>query len=166
MNNFNDYYNYMIGNGFNPNNNSMGNMINKEMQMFDNNTFQKTFMSEEKKPKLFKADEGFTKGNMYANLYDPYKNYKPATIVSRSERQDLLNQIRMYKFGITDLTLYLDVNPKNNSNLIRLYNDYIMKARELIKKYEKEYGPLTCDFIMPENDFIWNNSPWPWESEI
>lgn len=169
MNNFNDYYNYMIGNNGIPNNNPINNMneMMNNMMNFDNNTFQNNFMNNnENKPKLFNPSEGFTKGNMYANLYDQYKNYKPATIISMNERQDILNQIRMYKFAATDLSLYLDVNPKNNERLIKLYNEYITKAKELKNKYEKMYGPLTCDFIMPTNDFIWNNSPWPWESEI
>lgn len=173
MNNFNDYYNYMIGNKNMPNNNPinnmnemMNNMMNNDMNNFDNNMFQNTFMNNQNSPKLYKPNEGFTKGNMYANLYDPYKNYKPATIISRSEKEDLLNQIRMYKFAATDLSLYLDVNPKNNSNMIKLYNEYIEKAKELKTKYEKTYGPLTCDFMMPTNDFIWNNSPWPWESDL
>ena len=160
MNNFNDYYNYMIGNGM-PNDFSTNNM-NDMMNM--NSMFQKTYMADEKTPKLYNVDEGFTKGNMYANLYDPYKNYKPVSIISRNEKEDLLNQIRMYKFALTDISLYLDVNP-NNSNLIKLYNGYIEKLKELKNKYEKTYGPLTCDFIMPNNDFIWNNNPWPWESD-
>lgn len=169
MDNFNDYYNYMIGNGFMPNNNPMNNMdemVNKEMINYDNYTFQKTFMNKENTPKLYNPDEGFTKGNMYTNLYKPYKNYKPATIISRSERDDLLNQIRMYKFAIIDLSLYLDVFPKNNSNIIKKYNDYIIKVKELKKTYENKYGPLTCDFVIPSNDYIWNNNPWPWEVDV
>ena len=168
MNNFNDYYNYMIGTGTMPSSfptNNMNELIsNMNMKQFDNNMFQNTFMSNKKEPKIYKSDEGFTKGNMYANLYDPYKNYKPATIISKTEKEDLLNQIRMYSFAATDLSFYLDVNP-NNSNLIKIYNEYIEKTKELKNKYEKTYGPLTCSFIMPNNDFIWNNNPWPWESD-
>lgn len=162
MNNFNDYYNYMIGNGNIPNNNPITNM--NEMMNYDNSVFEKTFMNNNI-PYLYKPEEGFTKGNMYTNLYNQYKDYKPATIISRSEKEDLLNQIRMYKFAATDLSFYLDINPKNNSNLINMYNYYITKTKELMDKYEKTYGPLTCSSIMPTNDFVWNNSPWPWESE-
>ena len=151
----------MIGNNI-PNNPI--NNINEMNYYFDNNTLQKSFMNDNM-PKLYKADEGFTMGNMYVNLYDSYKNYKPASVISKSEKEDLLNQIRMYKYAALDLSLYLDVNPKN-SYMINLYNEYIIKTRELVNRYEKMYGPLCCDYIMPANDFIWNNSPWPWEGEL
>lgn len=161
MNNFNDYYNYMIGNGVMPNNNPITNM--NEMMNYDNSVFEKTYMNNNM-PKLYKPEEGFTKGNMYINLYNQYKDYKPAIIISRNELEDLLNQIRMYNFTITDLSFYLDIHP-NNPNLINLYNSYVAKEKELIEKYEKEYGPLSCNTIMPTNDYVWNNNPWPWEGK-
>lgn len=155
MNNFNDYYNYMT--------------LNKDMNNYNNlngfdSVYQNTFMNMENTPKLYSPNEGFTKGNMYVDLYQQYKNYKPKEIKATSERDSLLQQIQMYKFAMNDLNLYLDVNPKNNSNLIKLYNDYLLKSKELVNRYENAYGPICSDsIVMPTNDFIWNNSPWPWE---
>jgi len=165
MNNFNDYYDYLVGNSKTmPNNIPTPNTSNYSNSMnFDNNMFQNTFMNLEEMPKLYNAKEGFTKGNMFANLYESYKNYKPMPIVAKSERESLLEQIQMHKFAMNDLVLYLDVNPRNSS-LIKTYNDYLVKSKELVNQYEKMYGPLCNDsMIMPTNDWIWNNSPWPWE---
>jgi len=160
MNNFNDYYDY-LNNSLGKDNNYMN--FQKQNNKFDNSTFGNTFMNLSNTPKLFSPSEGLMKGNMYANLYDPYKNYKPMTLKPRSERESMLIQIQMYKFAMNDLVLYLDVNPKN-SDLIKLYNDYLKKVNELTNNYEKMYGPLTNDgMVMPANDWIWNNSPWPWE---
>ena len=157
MNNFNDYYNYMIGKQAN-------NMYNNPNN-FDNNTFQNTFLNMENTPKLYNANEGFTKGNMYENLYEPYRNYKPKPIVATSERESLMNQIQMYKFAMNDLALYLDLNPRNSS-LIKQYNDYLAKSKELVNNYERLYGPITNDSMpMNTNDWNWNQNPWPWERD-
>ena len=156
MSNFNDYYNYMT-NGYN-------NDFYNNQNNFDNNTFQNTFLNMYNNPKLYSPNEGFTKGNMYENLYYGYKNYKPMPIIANSEKESLLNQIQMYKFAMNDLALYLDINPKNSS-LIKLYNDYLTKSKQLINNYEKLYGPLCNDALMNTSNWSWNNAPWPWESD-
>lgn len=149
MNNFNDYYNYMIGNQ--PYNN------------FDNNTFQNTFMNIDNSPKLYSPNEGFTKGNMFMDLYSQYKNYKPMTIIANSEKENLMNQIQMYDFALNDINLYLDLNPQN-TNMIKLYNDYLKKSKELTNNYEKIFGPICNDSMyINTNNWDWNKSPWPWE---
>lgn len=153
MNNFNDYYNYMIGN-------QPSNMYNNN---FDNNTFQNTFMNLDNSPKLYNPNEGFTKGNMFMDLYSQYKNYKPMTIVANSEKENLMNQIQMYDFAINDLNLYLDLDPKN-SNIIKLYNDYLRKSKELTNHYERIYGPISNDSMsINTTEWDWYKSPWPWE---
>ena len=64
---------------------------------------------------------------------------------------------------MTELNLYLDVNP-NDSNMIRLYNKYLIDKKKLCDDYERMYGPLTMDGLnMGDNSWNWNNSPWPWE---
>jgi len=168
MNNFNDYYNY-LNNNLGKDNNFMPyknqNKLLNEMKNFDDSTFSNTFINLSDTLKLYSPSEGFMKGNMYANLYDPYKNYKPMTLKPRSERESMLMQIQMCRFAMNDLVLYLDVNPRN-SNLIKLYNDYLKKVNELTNNYERMYGPLTNDgMTMPTNDWTWKNSPWPWEVE-
>lgn len=36
-----------------------------------------TDIQENKNSQIYDLSEGFTKGNMFVNLYDPYKNYTP-----------------------------------------------------------------------------------------
>ena len=57
--------------------------------------------------------EGLIKGNLFKNLYEPYKDYKPSRIDANNERTALLYQIMQYKFAIIELNLYLDNNPNS-----------------------------------------------------
>ena len=64
-----------------------------------------------KKEQLIDPKEGWIRGNLFANLYDPYKNYKPAKIEAKDEREALLYQVMQYKFALVELNLYLDTHP-------------------------------------------------------
>lgn len=105
---------------------------------------------------------GFQKGNMFKNLYDPYKNYKFGLLKPKNEKEERLFDILKLKFALTDLNLYLDVFP-NNTSYINTFNKYLEEEKKLCKEYEKKYGPLTLDNINEENNWEWIKSPWPWE---
>ena len=170
MNNY-DYFNYL--NGFNdmnympgpngmigdlnypdfiPNINNVPNM-NDMSNMNDNNGNNKN---------LFNSEEGFKKGNMFASLYDGYKNYKPTTLKAGSEREDMLMQIEEAGFAMIDFGLYLDTNP-NDKEMLRLFNNYRKKEKELCNMFERKYGPLTFDSDVNESKWLWSKGPWPWE---
>ena len=106
--------------------------------------------------------EGFKRGNMFANLYDPYKNYKPAELKAVSEREDMLMQLQELNFAMIELGLYLDLHD-NDKKAISLFNQYQKKEKELCKMFENKYGPLTFDSIEYKNTWTWDNGPWPWE---
>lgn len=132
---------YMVGHK------NMPNMMNKVWQ----------------KDKLLDPTEGFIKGNLFANLYDPYKNYKPAELNPKNEREALLYQVMQYKFALTELNLYLDTHP-NDKEMTKLYNKYLKTEKQMCDKYESMYGPLTVDSnYLDKNTWVWDNSPWPWE---
>ena len=99
---------------------------------------------------------------MFSNLYDGYKNYKIYNVNSTNERENLLNQWQQYNFALVDLNLYLDTHP-NDTNAIKLYNNYNNILKQISKKYESMYGPLTVNSDNNQNNWIWINSPWPWE---
>lgn len=106
---------------------------------------------------------GFMRGNMFANLYEGYKNYRPQEINSSNERENLLNQWQEYDFALIDLDLYLDTHP-NDSKAIQLYNNYLKMKEQICKKYESMYGPLTLNSSdFNQNNWVWIRSPWPWE---
>ena len=169
MNNYNDYYgymNYMAGSNDMPNY-GMSNlgMNYQDFNNFDNNNFANNFMVPTSNNELLDPKEALEKGNMFKNLYVPYKNYKPVELKPKSEREKMLNEIRSYGFAMKELNLYLDVNP-NNANYINLYNEYRKIKENLCNQYEKMYGPLELSSSeLNKNNWVWNNSPWPWEGD-
>lgn len=107
--------------------------------------------------------EGFIRGNLFENLYDQYKDYKPRQIDANNEREALLYQIMQYKFALIELNLYLDTNPNDKIN-IELYNKYLNMEKQMCDQYERMYGPLTVDSnYLNKDNWTWKNSPWPWE---
>ena len=70
-------------------------------------------------------------------------------------------QIQEYTFALIDLGLYLDVNP-NDSNLVNLYNNYLITKKQLVDLYNSKYSPLTLDAEMKGNTWNWD-SKFPWE---
>lgn len=109
--------------------------------------------------------QGYIRGNLFANLYDPYKNYKPEEVNSTNEKNALLYQWQQYNFALTDLNLYLDVHP-NDTEAINLYNKYMDIKKQITNKYESKYGPLTIGSDdVGGNNWEWVNSPWPWEGD-
>lgn len=144
----NDWYNEFNNNFMNGINN-MPNLMNNNMVNMNNN--------------LSDPKDGFLRGNMFNNLYDPYKNYKYRDLRPNSKKEELLYNIMKHAFILIELQLYLDVNPMD-SNMINLYNRYLEQKKRLVDEYEKNYGPLTMDSMnMGNNKWNWNNSPWPWE---
>lgn len=105
----------------------------------------------------------FLRGNLFNELYDPYKNYKYADLKPSNQKEELLYNIMMYKFVLTDLNIYLDNYP-NDTECIMLFNKYLAEEKKLSNQYEKNYGPLTVDNETMGTDYWkWIKSPWPWE---
>lgn len=118
-------------------------------------------MNNQKKENLFSPKEGFLKGNMFNDMYSTYKNYNPMSLVPRNEQEQMLFEIQEICFAAHDLNLYLDTNP-NDQSMLMLFQDYLKKEEELVKKYESKYGPMTVSNSMNFNSFKWLNN-WPWE---
>ena len=124
-----------------------------------NDKFQST------NPSLFAPKEAFEKGNLFANLYSQYKDYKPAKLKADNERERMFLELSEIAFAAHELNLYLDVHP-DDSSMIALFNDYRKKEMELTKQYEQKYGPLTVNSENSNtNEFSWVNGSWPWERD-
>ena len=68
-----------------------------------------------------------------------------------------------YNFSSAILNLYLDVYP-SDINALNLYNRYLGEKKQLCDTFEQSFGPLTLDGLnMGENNWNWDNEPWPWE---
>ena len=128
------------------------NKMNMDINMYSN-----------KNEDLADPKTAFLRGNLYNNLYDPYKNYKYGLLNPSNKKEEILYNLLMHKFVLTELNLYLDNYP-NNMKMINLYNEYLSEEKKLCEEYEKNYGPLTTDSrFVGDNNFKWVKSPWPWE---
>lgn len=147
-----------FNNTFNPTNIQNNNSKNLFNSSNNNDILNTTNMN------LADPKEAFLRGNLFNNLYDPYKNYKYRMLNPTNKREELLFNILMYKFILKELNLYLDNYP-TNMQILNLYNKYLSEEKKLCDQYENSYGPLTTssDDIGGSNNWKWIKSPWPWE---
>ncbi len=79
-----------------------------------------------------------------------------------SDREALLQQVRMYDFALIDATLFLDGHPKDAAALA-----YHNKVKDLyeqaVQKYESSFGPLSMKHAGGMAKWNWVDDPWPWE---
>ena len=112
---------------------------------------------------LYNPSVGLEKGNLFQNLYCPYKNYKAMKLNPSNERDAMMYQLMQYKFGLIELQLYLDVYPEDRQ-MLELYRKYLSIEKQVCSEYEKKYGSITCDSEFANyNSWGWINNPWPWE---
>lgn len=117
-------------------------------------------------PSLVTPTEGYNRGNMFANLYSQYKNYRPETLRASNEQERLFLELSRTHFAAHELNLYLDLNP-NDVSMIKLFNDYRERCEQLTKEYEQKYGPLSIKSdSLNQTPFMWEKSPWPWEDRF
>jgi len=140
----------LLNNLFMKNSNKQNNM-NSNMQIQTNQD-------------LAGAYEGYIRGNMFNNLYQQYKNYRPAKLVPNNEQGELLLNVNQLSFAAHEMRLYLDVHP-NDTQMISLYNQYQQQANEAIRVYEQKYGPILQSSLSDANRFSWEAYAWPWEME-
>ena len=113
---------------------------------------------------LFNPYEGLIRGNLFKNIYDPYKNQKPYAIKPMNDQAKMLTDIDSLEFALIDLNLYLDVYP-DDKNAIELFNKYRNEQNELLHAYQNEYGPILLNSDSLNNmPWMWDNKPWPWEN--
>lgn len=145
MNNYNTY-------PFNGYERASFNMLNNQNTM-NNNTSNE----------LYGPYEGFIKGNLFRNLYEPYHNYSPSNMVITNEQEEALLNLNQLEFATHELNLYLDVYP-NDTNMINEFSKLSKQYKMVLDSYEQKYGPL---FVRSDANYktpwSWNKEPWPWE---
>ena len=85
-------------------------------------------------------------------------------MVNNTSRKELLKKVQEADFFALDLQLYLNTHP-DCSRALALYQDAVLKAKELRKEYEKNYGPLTATSTPAKLPWQWSRNPWTWEIE-
>lgn len=127
------------------------------------NSYKYDFMRNMNMPSLYSPEEGFNKGNMFSNLYEGYKNYKPRELVGRSDEEKLFLELARICFAKHDVQLYLDLHPDDVS-MIQLFNDYRERENNLLKMYESKYGVVNTDSeSLNQTPFVWATEKFPWE---
>lgn len=114
-------------------------------------------------PSLFTPTVGFDNGNLFSNLYNQYKDFKPASVTADNEREAMMRELSRMAFAAHELNLYLDLHPDDTS-MIALFNDYREKAVHLMKEYDRRFGPLSISSNnLNQTPFMWQKDAWPWE---
>lgn len=155
MNNFYDYNNYIsYTNGY---------PINDNPYIQNNFNDRQNIIESKEENNIYTPYEGFIRGNMFTNLYDPYKTNRPYEIRPMNRQAEMLTNIDALTFAMIDINLYLDVHPKNKK-LIKEFNKIQKQKHELLMEYEREFGPLLVTNSRNDNYWAWVENPWPWES--
>lgn len=129
----------------------------------NNNMFSNFMDNDNGKPNLVSPTESYMRGNLFADLYDQYKNYQPSQLPARNDQERLFNEMSENAFAAHELNLYLDLHPEDDS-MISLFNDYRNRANNLKSQYENMYGPINISSNTLDNTpFLWAVMPWPWE---
>lgn len=140
-------------------------MNNYNYDWYRNNTNQMFFNGMNYNQNLYSPKEGFEKGNMFSNLYEQYKTYRPINVNPMTEQEKMLYEIQTMCFAAHELNLYLDLHPEDKSMII-LFKDYQDQIRSLKNEYENKYGPLTVNGVKNENLFTWESATWPWDRNM
>ena len=113
---------------------------------------------------LYNPYNGFIRGNLFKNIYDPFNDKEPYEVRPMNEQAEMLTYINSLCFAMIDLNLYLDIYP-DDSNAINLYNQYREEEKNLKSEYESTYGPLDLSSnSLMTTPWAWINMPWPWDN--
>ena len=150
----------------NINDDTMNNLNNQSMNNNNNNMMMNSMNNNNNNQlnsRLLNPYEGFIKGNLFKNLYNAYKNYKPKEIQIKNERDEMLLNVNQLSFARHELNLLLDNYP-SNKDALNLFNRYLDMEEKAMQNYERRYGPLlvTSD-VQTNTPFAWENDKWPWE---
>ena len=139
------------------------NISNSNNNMNSNNMNPNNMTNEQLNSNIFGSYEGYIRGNLFSNLYQSYKNYKPAKININSERDEMLLNVNELSFARHEMNLLLDNFPNNNEAL-RAFNRFREMEEKAVKNYERKFGPLEITSSDMNNiPFAWVDDKWPWE---
>ena len=156
MNNYPDFKNFNYANSF------INNLIDNDIDKM--NMYNKSFEMNKNDDNLFDPYNGLIRGNLFKDLYVPYKRQEPYEIKPMNEQAKLLTDIDALCFSMIDLNLYLDIN-SNNKEMIDLFNQYRMKYLKLLCEYEERFGPITLNSnSLASFPWNWIDMPWPWDN--
>ena len=102
---------------------------------------------------MFNENDSLIKGTIFANEYNPYKNYKESNINVSNDKENLLLNIYRYDFMINDLNLFLDLHP-DDTNVYNLFKEYSKRLKYYVELYESRYGSINL-IDDNYNSYLW-----------
>lgn len=116
-------------------------------------------------PRFLTPREGWMRGNLDANAYDPYEPYVPQTPTPKNEMEALQQKIQAYSFATLELGLYLNTHP-NDQNALELFLRYREELRQFVTEFQNKFDPISLQ-TAPLNKLPWQwaATDWPWERE-
>ena len=140
--------------------------------LFDNSNFDyeisffkipgSDFNKEIREEKFLSPEEGFLRGNLMKDEYEPYKNLTYFKLNPKNEQEAKLFNLMAYSFAINDLNLYLDLHPEDQ-NAYELFKKYVKEKNKLEDSYSEKYGPMTITKTQGSK-YNWLKNPWPWDN--
>ncbi len=77
-------------------------------------------------------------------------------------KEQMLKDIGIVDFTLTELTLYLDTHPHDRSAM-EYFNHYNRIKNQLMKEFAQRFYPLTLDYADSNKEWRWGMAPLPWE---
>ena len=94
-----------------------------------------------------------------AMCYVPWQRwdelYEPSRAIMRGTIYEL-------GFALVETMLYLDTHP-DDAAAIEYYAEIKDKYVQFMKKYSDYYGPLSMEYMVNDNYWMWVATPMPWE---
>lgn len=150
---------------FDEKNSAFNYVLNDKDQISEENNYNNNFINinYNRNAEIMNLTDGFNKGNMFADLYEPYKNYE-FNVTASGKKEMLLLEIQKLAFACKDLNLYLDLNPKD-TKVLSVFLDCAEKLKKYKEEYARLYNPICATDTVNKQYFNYVQSPWPWNGE-
>ncbi len=79
-------------------------------------------------------------------------------------KEQLLHDIGIVNFVLTELSLYLDTHP-DDCSAMEYFNHYNRMRNQMEKEFSQKYYPLTLRLADCSKEWRWGAAPLPWEGE-
>ncbi len=77
-------------------------------------------------------------------------------------KEQLLHDIGIVDFVVTELTLYLDTHP-HDQRALEYYAHYNKMKNQMEREFSQKYYPLSTRLEDCGNEWRWGAAPLPWE---
>lgn len=108
------------------------------------------------------SKEGFLRGNMMQDEYEPYRNYSAIPFNPKNDYEQKLYKVMELDFALVDLNLYLDMHPEDKE-AYQLFQNYVEAEQRAKKEFTEKYGPILFTNVNYQN-YEWIKNPWPWDN--